>query len=227
MGKVKYNTLPGKLNKTVTKNQVYSALKEYIASSVIMDKVRIVLFVTWLWAWVGLYMAKLFEQVFRIILSIPNEWLPKIDSDIKTTDGKQIRILNAFDKNGLITNKLKLYLKYYWKQATEDSANEHNGFDFKKFASIIQSPILFCSYMLDEHIRDTNKHHEDTLSAVKRVFVERSGRRSRATQLPDTESSELFLNHMTFDEKNNMDIDSLDIDSLDEILLNNTKLLDR
>lgn len=202
---------------TKSNNFVFSAVKDYFcslpSSIASINKVQIILYVTWMWAWVGLYTAKTFEYIFKMILTVPDDWLFPLNSivkDIKTTDKKPIQILNAFKENGEeITNKLKLFLHYYWTEAMADSAHDQNGFDFRKFSALVQTPLMFCSYIVKDTLDKVNNNTLNTksnntfdilLNDVHRIFVTRQGKKSFISHMPNLSEQEgLFLNHFTFD----------------------------
>lgn len=178
-----------------------------------IDKVKIALHITWLWAWTGLYMAKAFSKAFSILLQMPNDWLSPIAPDTLTTsNNKQLRILNAYGINGDdITNKVKLLFMAYWENAHSSSVHKTDGFDFRKFIKFIESPVMFCSYLISE--KNINLTLSYVMDNVQRIFVDKDGRRtyiSRQSDLSDRKAT--ILNHVNFTEiieDNNDEIDDL------------------
>lgn len=188
-----------------------------------IDKVKIALHITWLWAWTGLYMAKAFSKAFSILLHMPNDWLSPIAPDTLTTsNNKQLRILNAYGINGDdITNKVKLLFMAYWENAHSASVHKTDGFDFRKFIKFIESPVMFCSYLISE--KNINLTLNYVMDNVQRIFVDKDGRRtyiSRQSDLSDRKAT--ILNHVNFTEiieDNNDEIDDL-INSINNEIVN-------
>lgn len=107
-----------------------------------IDKIRVVLFVTWLWALAGLYVTKAFECMFRFVLMMPEAWLPRV----KQTPAN-IKLLLAVAENQDITNKIKLFLRYYW----DDTAG---GFNFHKLEQLIGYSKIYFSFLLQEDLSE-------------------------------------------------------------------------
>jgi hypothetical protein len=123
----------------------YIKLLEYYVTSIkLVDKLQVALFITWVCAWFGLYMSKIFERLFKIILSMPDSWLGGPAGVIyppKNKQGATINILNARTEHGSITNKLKLFLKFYWEK-------EDHNFDFANLSKLLNCSMLYCCYLL-------------------------------------------------------------------------------
>ncbi len=123
----------------------YVKLFEHYATSIkLVDKMQAALFITWVCAWFGLYMSKIFERLFKIILSMPDSWLggpAGIICPPKNKQGANINILNARTEHGSITNKLKLFLKFYWEK-------EDHAFDFANLSKMLNCSMLYCCYLL-------------------------------------------------------------------------------
>ncbi len=109
----------------------------------LIDKVRVAMFITWLWALAGLYTTKVFESFFRLILKMPDNWLAMPQSSTNTPVG--VRILTASDGQRDITNKFKLFLRYYWEK---DDAG--GGFSFQSLQRLMNCSMLYCSYLLTD-----------------------------------------------------------------------------
>lgn len=103
------------------------------------DKVRIVMCITWVWAILGLYTAKAFELLFKLVLQMPDKWLNTTD----TVNG--VKILHASDGQSDITNKFKLFLKYYW-----ENNEPGGGFSFASLQRLLNCSMLYCSYLLTD-----------------------------------------------------------------------------
>jgi len=119
----------------------------FVAQQVnVVDKVRIVLFVTWVWALAGLYVTKAFESFFKLILKMPDNWLSMAaPTSQRINQNESVRIVAAHDGKSDITNKFKLFLKYYW----EDS-DLNNGFSFDSFHKLLNCSMLYCSYLMTD-----------------------------------------------------------------------------
>jgi hypothetical protein len=112
----------------------------------LIDKVRVAMFVTWIWALFGLYVAKAFEGFFRLILKMPDSWLVfAAPSAQKINEKESVKIVSAHDGKADITNKFKLFLKYYWE---EDELN--GGFSFDSFRKLLNCSMLYCSYLMTD-----------------------------------------------------------------------------
>jgi hypothetical protein len=110
------------------------------------DKVRVALFVTWVWALFGLYMTKIFEGFFKLLLKLPDSVIPSTD-----TSKLNVKVINASDGKKDITNKFKLFLKYYWEQ-DEDGG----GFSFDSLTRLLNCSMLYCSYLLTDKSGDVD-----------------------------------------------------------------------
>lgn len=174
---------------------------EFLQAVRAMEKIRVILFVTWVWAWVGLKITKMFELAFRLVLAMPNNWLKIPQGDITNTAGKKISILNAYSESGDdITNKLRLFLRWYWEKGGDASAHDSNGFDFKYLAKMVNCSMLYCSYILadaDGKI-DPNTFWRD----IHRFIIEQDaeGKCYRYTKPDLSDKQTLFLRHVDFDD---------------------------
>jgi hypothetical protein len=132
---------------------VLLAFKNYILNKlphIKVDKLQIALLVTWIWAWIGMQITKIFEWIFKLILSMPNSWIQINRQKITTTDNKNVHIVNAYTENGEITNKLVLFLKYFWENSSSESGMDSNGFSVVKLINLLQQGLIFCSYLIDD-----------------------------------------------------------------------------
>ena len=111
-----------------------------------VDKVRVALFVTWMWALFGLYTAKAFEAFFKLILKMPDSWLyVAAPTTQRINDTNHVKIVAAHDGTSDVTNKFKLFLKYYWE------ADELNGgFSFNSLHKLLNCSMLYCSYLMTD-----------------------------------------------------------------------------
>lgn len=123
----------------------------FIEKFILFDKVQLILFMTWVWALSGLYLTKLFELIFRAVLRLPDSWLGIFNNlDIVNDTGKHIHILHATNGVSPITNKLKLFLKYYWTYDQDDGGR----FSFQSLSKQLNCSVLYCSYLLTYPDRD-------------------------------------------------------------------------
>lgn len=151
------------------------------------DFIKIVLQVTWWYAWMGLQITKTFEMIFRLLLSMPDNCallygLVKLNSKpIINTHGKKVNIINAYNEAGNITNKLKLFLQWYWTNA-DNEMYDSNGFNFNEFSKILNCSMLYCSYLLTDV--DGDMSPEDFLKNVKKVVIMQSTNNENSKQKP-------------------------------------------
>lgn len=117
-----------------------ATVHKYIEKVASIDKVRVALLITWIWAVSGLYVTKVFEAFFKSMLSMPEAVLPNVQ-----TSPKNIQILAASDGTRDITKKFKLFLKYYW-----DSDESDAGFSFSSLQRLLNCSMLYCSYLLTD-----------------------------------------------------------------------------
>lgn len=177
----------------------------------IFDKMQVALYVTWLWAYAGLYASKAFETFFASILAMPDGWLEmpsKLVSEVSTTNGKKIKILSAHTDMGEITNKLKLFLKFYWEQGGDDNSTPTNGFDFMKLRKLLNCSMLYCCYLLTDKTGTVKP--EDFWNNVNKFLVD-CEKLTEDVSNPDincymskkedlSDRRKLFLRNVDFDE---------------------------
>lgn len=128
-----------------------STVERIVGNRLTFDKVDIALKVTKAWAYAGLYTTKILETFFMAILVIPDKWLEipgNLVSQVSNTAGEKIQILSANSDMGDITNKLKLFLRFYWEKGGPASSSEYNGFDFLEFKKLLKSSMLYCCYLI-------------------------------------------------------------------------------
>ena len=118
------------------------------------------MFVTWCWALLGLWITKLLEAIFKTLLKMPNSWL---SSDLSPPG---IRILSASDGKQDITNRFKLFLKFYWE-------NDVEGFSFASLQRLLNCSALYCSYLLTN--KDGSISPETFWKNVNRFLVSMDG----------------------------------------------------
>jgi len=177
------------------------------------NKLKIAMYVTWFWALIGLYMVKMMEFIFRMILMIPNslfEPVNLIETGIRTTNGKKVELINAVnDKGNDVKNKFKVFLKSYYTEASDSSPHDTNGFDFRKLCKLLATNSMTISYMIcDDNFSfniediihyfinfDPNKKES---FLYNRIVVDGA---SINNDIPGVNEQlyKLFLNHVSFD----------------------------
>jgi hypothetical protein len=112
----------------------------------LVDKMQVAMFVSWIWAFIGLRIAKAFELIFSMILKMPDSWLRCIPTRPIVNDHKErVVIRDATNQHGSITNKFKLFLRYYW-----ESDQDGNKFSFPQLTRLLGCSMLYCSYLLTD-----------------------------------------------------------------------------
>lgn len=118
-----------------------NAIDSYIDHIRQIDKVRVVFFITWAWAMFNIYTTKIFEAVFKLVLKLPDNWLAVPIARVP----QNVRILTASNGQSDITNKFKLFLKYYC-----DKDLKEGGFSFQSLHRLMNCSMLYCSYLLTD-----------------------------------------------------------------------------
>jgi len=156
-----------------------------------IDKVRVAMFVTWLWALFGLYTAKAFESFFSMLLKMPDSCL----SNSYAPDG--IKILHASDGTRDITNKFRLFLKYCWEKDEQG-----DGFSFAKLQRLLNCSMLYCSYLLTDKNGTVNP--DKFWQNVNRFLVELQDNTVVQRDSPDAEPQEVPFGQVQFRKKKNI-----------------------
>lgn len=173
-----------------------------------MNKLTIILYITWAWAWTSFYIARAFETSLRILLSMPNSWLAipaSLCSSVENTKKEKINVLSAHGPRGDMTNKFKLFLKYYWEHANEESAFDSNGFSMNKARVILNCSLLYCSYVVSNSTIPVDAFMKN----VRRIMFDNDNQTVNGEQV--------VLAHANFGETiNNLaDLDLADLDLSD------------
>lgn len=181
-----------------------------------IDKIKVALFVTLLWARAGLFVAKGFEIFFSLLLSMPDKWLAFPISEVKNTEGKSITVLSARTDTADITNKLRLFMKFYWENGGPEQATEHNGFDFNILAKMLNCSVMYCCYLLSDVGKTTNLGKPTNLeknnlpsglqpnqfwNSINSFLVERTenGDCYKSTKRDLSDRTKLWLNNLSFE----------------------------
>jgi len=187
---------------TTTKQTMLDVSRDFGRKILSIDKLSVVLYVTWLWAWAGLYITKVFETFFKVILAMPDSWLSipaNMCNKIQTTQRKRINILNAATENGQITNRFKLFLKYYWEKASGDTAFDVNGFSMDKASEFLNCSLLYCSYVISN---GEDMPIEEFMNNVKRAFIVRdNGVTAMSYETDMSDRERVPLGHVNFDDE--------------------------
>ena len=175
-----------------------------------IDLIKILFVVTWWYAWLGLHITKAFEFGFKLVLSMPDEWLklPSVfNKPIFNSAGQQINIINAYSEAGIITNKMKLFMRWYWDHA-DGEIYDTNGFNFNKLNQLLNCSALYCSYLLTN--QNAEIAPEDFWKNIKHLVVIQQPSSNvrvkpivlRSDNLDFTDPQELLLGHVDFDNIN-------------------------
>lgn len=177
------------------------------------DALHIALKITWVWAWLGLQLTKLFEFAFKMVLLIPDKWItiPEIfNIPIRNSAGQNISLLTAYNEFGCITNKVKLFVQWFWENVDENSIYNTNGFDVRKLFKMLNCSALYCSYL----INNTNEEikPEEFYSKINYLFAgqvpnnESRKKRVLITHDPNfSHTEETSLGHVDFEESKECD----------------------
>lgn len=155
-----------------------------------IDKVRIAMFVTWLWAIFGLYTAKAVESFFGTLLKMPDTWL----SNSYAPAG--IKILHASDGTSDITNKFRLFLKYCWEKDEQG-----DGFNFAKLQRLLNCSMLYCSYLLTDKNGTINP--DKFWQNVNRFLIEMQDHTVVQRDAPNADPQEVPFGQVQFRKKKN------------------------
>lgn len=192
-----------------------------ISSIFSFDKVRVALFVTWIWAYFGLKLAHILEKFFLLILKMPDSWFDVGIVPKQNTKGQKIHILAAHDGQHSITNKLKLFMKFYWEQGGPTHPCATNGFDFGKLSQLLNCSMLYCSYLLTD--KDGILSPEEFYKNVNQFLVEMQNDTCyKSTKQDLSDRKTLFLRNVDFDlhedEEITADAGNVDINDIDDII---------
>ncbi len=180
----------------------FTKIIDYYAAKVmnkcpVIDKIQIVLYVTWLWALIGLYISKMFEYFFIQLLKIPDKFLALPIGSVKNTQGHEINILYAHNGNVNITNKFKLFMKLYWEKGGLDAAHDSNGFDFRKLSNVLGCSMLYCCYLLNDKTQELSP--EQFLTNIKRFMIEQQSN-GNCYKVQNSNRKKIPMRHVDFDE---------------------------
>ena len=176
-------------------------IDQYLIYFKLFDQVKVALYITKLWAMFGLYISKLFMLFFKIILSIPDNWLnipANLVKTVKNTEGKLVHIASAIADNKIITNKLKIFLRFYWELASEDTSFNTNGFDFYKLRQVLNCSVLYCYYLLSDDTNDIKEFFKNigNINSTKIEFKDNNYTRIRGHE---ASAKKLLFRHVDFE----------------------------
>jgi hypothetical protein len=147
------------------------------------DKLTILFYLTMTLTYINFYFYKLVLLLFSIVIKIPDFYLnffSKYNNILKNTKGETINILDAFSDRGIITNKLKLFMNYYWQKGGESSAFSKDGINIKKFMDMVGCTVIYCRYVLNGEVvpSSVEQNSEDTFinnpkfwEGIKKILV--------------------------------------------------------
>jgi hypothetical protein len=131
-------------------NNIEFILNKFINKIVIVDKLQLILFVTWLWVYIGLIVTKILEKMLKVLLKLPDTLLNIPLSKVESTNGDNINIISAVSNDGEVTNKLKLLLRLYWQKGGDEQVSEENGIDCQKIFDLLKCSVIYICYFLEE-----------------------------------------------------------------------------
>lgn len=138
-----------------------------IRSLINSEAIRLVLFMFYVQAYICVKLSRLFERCLASLLSLPNRYLSCLAmfSKISDSKGNVVKIMQAVCEHGDISNKLKIFLMFYYEMFDDDNT----GFNFDKLQKIISCSMLYCSYIV------INKNTDETLTAsvekLKNLYI--------------------------------------------------------
>ena len=152
----------------------------YLNKFIIFDKLQLVLFVTWLWVYIGLLLTKFLEYILKLLLKLPDALLNIPLATIENTNGHDINIISASDGTDDITNKLKMLLRIYWQKGGDDQASDFNGVDCQKIFDLLKCTYIYMRYLIENkkesiHIEKSNnsyyRYSKEDKSDYKKIFM--------------------------------------------------------
>jgi len=158
-----------------------------------MNKLTIILAVSYVWASMGLYISRMFEWMFSIVLKVPSKYLPASTYELINSEGKYVEIsrVTALPYNIDLTNNLKLFLKFYAMTA-EDGFMEQAGFEMKRAANLLGCTAMFITYILQDATVD------ESFTTVKSFLVTLTNEGTTKTQ--ENITTVLPFSHVHFDD---------------------------
>jgi len=158
-----------------------------------MNALKIILAVTYFWAYVGYTISKIFMFLFMILMKLP-VYLPDFILNIENTYNQKISIIEAKTDKLDITNRFKIFLKLYM-----ENAMDKKGIDFRNFINVFNSSILYCCYII------ANETHSIVVEKIEDKFI----------KTKDGEKEELPMKTLYFDgDKKDGEIDLNELESL-------------
>lgn len=137
-------------------------IKHAVEQVRLMDKIKVFMFITYCWALCGLYMTRLFETFFRMILKMPDSWFYCF-----ALNCEHIKILSAHDGKNDVLNKFKLFLKCFYHNSGISKID--GSFNFYIMKRLFDTSMIYCSYMI---ISDKYKIQQaEFLDDIKRFLV--------------------------------------------------------
>lgn len=194
-------------NSTPSKNNPIIKIScEYLANLLRIDIVKSVLVVTWWYAYFGLQLTKIFELLFKLILTMPDSWVKIIADQSKlplTSSGKQVHIVHAANEHRIITNKLRLFLRWYWEHGGDDKSVDTNGFNFSNYSRLLNCSFLYCSYLLTNGDIQPEKFFNDVQQFIvannEETSTEGNMQYYKSSDLSGRTKEELFMGHVDFE----------------------------
>jgi hypothetical protein len=169
--------------------------------------IKLLLFVFYVQSYVCYKLLKLFEKCLLLFLQIPNDYLAYFStfSKIVDTKGNPIKIINVITEHGDITNKLKIFLLFYYELACDENATDNNGFSFIKLQQFISCSMLYCSYVVMYPTEDPStfieklKHFQITTKQTNRHNIYEKSNINNEQTIKKTEPIEIPFGFVDFD----------------------------
>lgn len=189
----------------------------YIKELFNVNLIKITLSIIWWQAWLALKITKFYTIIFKLIMLLPEQMIYLLNiynRPIFNTNNKKINIISAFNEYGEITNKFRLFLKYYWESA-DNELYDRNGFNFSKFNELLNSSILYCSYLLTD--KESNIEPNEFYNNVKNIFIQQKLKLNLQNVVLQNEN-ELPLGRVNFDDYLDNELDEKNDNNLQDCI---------
>lgn len=126
--------------------QLFIAVRAYFVLK--YHELRGALFLAYMMAMASFYAARALKIALGYLVHVPDAYLSMVATDkCTTTDGRPIMISSAQNSDGPITNKLKLFMQMYWKNAA-DTFEQRSGFRLQDYVNVFANEGLAICYTL-------------------------------------------------------------------------------
>lgn len=152
-----------------------------------MNKTDITLFITICMVKLSYLATRVFEFIFKCILSLPNSILAPVSYQIPSDFN--IKIIAAVSEYGDITNKFKLFLRYYLTKIEEEE-----GFSIKSFNKLLSTTLLYCCYTFDNP--NDEMRPDQFIYNYHYLFIDKKAKKITI----DNHDTDLLYNHVILTE---------------------------